>query len=133
MRIKNLIIYSAISSFFLFSLIAIWKILVTLQGLKLENFNTEIIFILGFIFSLLSVLARNKINIILKFIIFASIFIYFDGFLLHTLPIWYNAGVLLILYFFVNKTKKYNYKFLNNEHSTQIIIFGLQAKKVLKK
>ncbi len=52
MRIKNLIIYSAISSFFLFSLIAIWKILVTLQGLKLENFNTEIIFILGFIFSL---------------------------------------------------------------------------------
>ena len=50
-KIKNLIIYSFISSIFLFSLVSIWKILATLQGIQLENFNTQIIFILGFLFS----------------------------------------------------------------------------------
>ena len=60
MKIKNLIIYSFISSIFLFSLISIWKILVTLQGLQLENFNTQIIFILGFLFSSLNILLRDK-------------------------------------------------------------------------
>ena len=123
MKIKNLIIYSFISSIFLFSLISIWKILATLQGIRLENFNTQIIFILGFLFSFLNILLRDKINFIIKYLVFASIFVYFDGFFLNTLPIWYNIGVLLILYFFVHKTKKYNDKFLTNEHSTQLIIF----------
>ena len=123
MKIKNLIIYSFISSIFLFSLISIWKILATLQGIQLENFNTQIIFILGFLFSFLNILLRDKINFIIKYLVFASIFVYFDGFFLNTLPIWYNIGVLLILYFFVLKTKKYNDKFLTNEHSTQLIIF----------
>ena len=123
MKIKNLIIYSFISSIFLFSLISIWKILATLQGIRLENFNTQIIFIIGFLFSFLNILLRDKINFIIKYLVFASIFVYFDGFFLNTLPIWYNIGVLLILYFFVHKTKKYNDKFLTNEHSTQLIIF----------
>ena len=123
MKIKNLIIYSFISSIFLFSLISIWKILATLQGIRLENFNTQIIFIIGFLFSFLNILLRDKINFIIKYLVFASIFVYFDGFFLNTLPIWYNIGVLLILYFFVLITKKYNDKFLTNEHSTQLIIF----------
>ena len=123
MKIKNLIIYSFISSIFLFSLVSIWKILATLQGIQLENFNTQIIFILGFLFSFLNILLRDKINFIIKYLVFASIFVYFDGFFLNTLPIWYNIGVLLILYFFVHITKKYNDKFLTNEHSTQLIIF----------
>ncbi len=123
MKIKNLIICSIISSFFLLSLITIWKILVTLQGLKLENFNAQIVFILGFVFSSLNILLQDKLNFIIKYLVFALIFVYLDGFLIHTLPIWYNIGVLLILYFFVSKTKKYDHKFLINEHSTQLIIF----------
>ncbi len=123
MKIKNLLIYSIISSFFLLSLTSIWKILVTLQGLKLENFNTQIIFILGFLFSFLNIFIRERLNFIVKFLFFAFIFVYVDGFLISKLPIWYNLGIVFILYFFASKTKKYNSKFLNNEHSTQLILF----------
>ena len=56
MKTKNIIIFSIISSFFLVSLISIWKILVTLQGIKLENFNFQIIFLLGFLVSLAHVI-----------------------------------------------------------------------------
>ena len=121
MKIKNLLIYSIISSFFLLSLISIWKILVTLQGLKLENFNSQIIFILGFLFSFLNIYIRERLNFIVKFLFFAFIFVYVDGFLISKLPIWYNLGIVFILYFFASKTKKYNSNFLNNEHSTQLI------------
>ena len=123
MKTKNIIIFSIISSFFLVSLISIWKILVTLQGIKLENFNFQIIFLLGFLASLAHVIIGNKLNIILKLIIFSLIFIFIDGYLIQSMPIWYNIGVFLILYFFINKIKKFNNKILEEEHSTQIIIF----------
>ena len=123
MKIKNPLIYSVISSFFLLSLISIWKILVTLQGLNLESFNAQIIFLLGFLFSLINFLLRDRLNFIIKFLIFAIIFVFIDGYLMHKLPIWYNLGVVFILYFFLSKIKKYNYKFLTNEHSTQLILF----------
>ena len=123
MKIKNPLIYSVISSFFLLSLISIWKILVTLQGLNLESFNAQIIFLLGFLFSLINILLRDRLNFIIKFLIFAIIFVFIDGYLIHKLPIWYNLGVVFILYFFLSKIKKYNYKFLTNEHSTQLILF----------
>jgi hypothetical protein len=106
MKTKNIIIFSFISSFFLVSLISIWKILVTLQGIKLENFNFQIIFLLGFLVSLAHVIIGNKLNIILKLIIFSFIFIFIDGYLIQSMPIWYNIGVFLILYFFINKNKK---------------------------
>ena len=123
MKTKNIIIFSIISSFFLVSLISIWKILVTLQGIKLENFNFQIIFLLGFLVSLAHVIIGNKLNYILKLIIFSLIFIFIDGYLIQFMPIWYNIGVFLILYFFINKIKKFNNKILEEEHSTQIIIF----------
>ena len=123
MKTKNIIIFSIISSFFLVSLISIWKILVTLQGIKLENFNFQIIFLLGFLASLAHVIIGNKLNYILKLIIFSLIFIFIDGYLIQSMPIWYNIGVFLILYFFINKIKKFNNKILEEEHSTQIIIF----------
>ena len=123
MKTKNIIIFSIISSFFLVSLISIWKILVTLQGIKLENFNFQIIFLLGFLVSLAHVIIGNKLNYILKLIIFSLIFIFIDGYLIQSMPIWYNIGVFLILYFFINKIKKFNIKILEEEHSTQIIIF----------
>ena len=123
MKTKNIIIFSIISSFFLVSLISIWKILDTLQGIKLENFNFQIIFLLGFLVSLAHVIIGNKLNYILKLIIFSLIFIFIDGYLIQSMPIWYNIGVFLILYFFINKIKKFNNKILEEEHSTQIIIF----------
>ncbi len=123
MKTKNIIIFSIISSFFLVSLISIWKILVTLQGIKLENFNFQTIFLLGFLVSLAHVIIGNKLNYILKLIIFSLIFIFIDGYLIQSMPIWYNIGVFLILYFFINKIKKFNNKILEEEHSTQIIIF----------
>ena len=123
MKTKNIIIFSIISSFFLVSLISIWKILVTLQGIKLENFNFQIIFLLGFLVSLAHVIIGNKLNIILKLIIFSLIFIFIDGYLMQSMPILYNIGLFLILYFFINKIKKFNNKILEEEHSTQIIIF----------
>ncbi len=123
MKTKNLVIFSIISSFFLFSLISIWKIMVTLQGIKLDNFNFQIIFLLGFFISFVQVIIGNKLNIIFKIIIFSSIFIFIDGYIVQNMPIWYNIGVFLILGFFINKIKKFNNKVLEDEHSTQIIIF----------
>ena len=52
MRTKNTILFSLISTFFLIFLISIWKILATLQGLSIQSFNIEIIFIFGFLISL---------------------------------------------------------------------------------
>tara|TARA_B100001029_G_scaffold178750_1_gene186229 strand:- start:596 stop:1789 length:1194 start_codon:yes stop_codon:yes gene_type:complete len=123
MKTKNLIIFSIISSFFLVSLISIWKILATLQGLKLDNFNFQVIFLLGFLISFGQVILGNKINIIFKLVISSLIFIFVDGYVFQNMPIWYNIGVFLILSFFIYKIKKFNKKFLEDEHSTQIIIF----------
>ena len=123
MKTKNIIIFSIISSLFLVSLISIWKILATLQGIKLDNLNFQVIFLLGFLISSVQVIIGNKLNFIFKLIIFSIIFIFIDGYLIKHMPIWYNIGVFLILYFFINKIKKFNKKILEEEYSTQIIIF----------
>ena len=103
MRIKNTIIFSLISSFFLIFLISIWKILATLQGLNINSSNIEVLFILGFLISLAHLGIANRIKSIYKSIIFSSVFVFCDGYLIQKLPIWYNVGVFLILYFFSYK------------------------------
>ena len=123
MRIKNTIIFSLISSFFLIFLISIWKILATLQGLSINSFNIEIIFIFGFLISLAHLVIGDRIKSFYKSIIFSSIFVFCDGYLIQKLPIWYNVGVFLILYFFTNKISKYSFISLKEEHSTQVILF----------
>ena len=123
MRTKNTILFSFISSIFLIFLISIWKILSTLQGLSINNFNIEILFILGFLFSLAHLAIGDKIKSFYKSIIFSSIFVFCDGYLIQKLPIWYNVGVFLILYFFTNKISKYTFIGLKEEHSTQVILF----------
>ena len=123
MRTKNTIIFSLISAFFLISLISIWKILVTLPGLNINSFNIEVLFIFGFLISLAHISVGNKIKNIYKSIIFSLIFILCDGYLIQKLPLWYNIGVFLILYFFNSKITKYNYVTLKEEHSTQVILF----------
>ena len=123
MRTKNTIIFSLISTFFLIFLISIWKILATLQGLSITNFNVETIFIFGFLFSLVHLGIGERVKPLYKSIIFSSIFVFCDGYLIQKLPIWYNVGVFLILYFFINKITKYSFIGLKEEHSTQVILF----------
>ncbi len=123
MRIKNTTIFSLISTFFLIFLISIWKILATLQGLSINSFNIEILFILGFLISLAHLGIGNRIKLIYKSIIFSSVFVFCDGYFIQKLPIWYNVGVFLILYFFSYKISKYSFNDLQEEHSTQVILF----------
>ncbi len=123
MRTKNTILFSLISTFFLIFLISIWKILATLQGLSINSFNIEIIFIFGLLISLAHLGIGDKIKSIYKSIIFSAIFVFCDGYLIQKLPIWYNVGVFLILYFFTNKISKYTFIGLKEEHSTQVILF----------
>ena len=123
MRTKNTIIFSLISTFFLIFLISIWKILATLQGLSINSFNIEILFAFGFFISLAHLSLNDKIKQIYKSIVFSLIFVLFDGYLIQKLPLWYNIGVFLILYFFTTKISKYNFTSLKEEHSTQVILF----------
>ncbi|WP_440926232.1 carbohydrate ABC transporter permease [Candidatus Pelagibacter sp.] len=123
MRTKNTILFSLISTFFLIFLISIWKILATLQGLSINSFNIEIIFIFGLLISLANLGIGDRIKSIYKSIIFSAIFVFCDGYLIQKLPIWYNVGVFLILYFFTNKISKYTFISLKEEHSTQVILF----------
>ena len=123
MKIKNTILFSLIATFFLIFLVSIWKVLATLQGLTIKKFNIEIIFIIGFLISLFHLIFNDKIKPIYKSIIFSSLFVIFDGYLIQKLPAWYNVGTFLIIYFFVSKINKYNFTNLKEEHSTQVILF----------
>jgi len=123
MKIKNTILFSLIATFFLIFLVSIWKVLATLQGLTIKTFNIEIIFIIGFLISLFHLIFNDKIKPIYKSIIFSSLFVIFDGYLIQKLPLWYNVGNFLIIYFFVSKINKYNFTNLKEEHSTQVILF----------
>ena len=123
MKIKNTILFSLIATFFLIFLVSIWKVLATLQGLTIKTFNIEIIFIIGFLISLFHLIFNDKIKPIYKSIVFSSLFVIFDGYLIQKLPLWYNVGTFLIIYFFVSKINKYNFTNLKEEHSTQVILF----------
>ena len=123
MKTKSLIYYSLISSIFLFSLVSIWKILVTLQGVELKNFNFGIIISLGIAISLLNLIIGEKLNYLIKSTIFALIFTFVDGYIVQVMPIWYNIGIFAILIFFTIKINKYNQKYLETEHSSQLVIF----------
>ncbi len=123
MKAKSLIYYALISSMFLFSLVSIWKILVTLQGVELKNFNFVIIITLGIAISLLNLIVGEKLNYLIKSTLFAFIFTFVDGYLVQIMPIWYNIGIFAILILFSLKTNKYSQKFLASEHSSQIVVF----------
>ena len=123
MKTKSLIYYALISSIFLFSLVSIWKILVTLQGVELKNFNFALIITLGIAISLLNLLIGEKLNYLIKSTFFALIFTIVDGYIVQLMPIWYNIGIFAILIFFSLKINKYNQKYLASEHSSQIVVF----------
>ena len=123
MKTKSLIYYALISSIFLFSLVSIWKILVTLQGVELKNFNFVIIITSGIAISLLNLIIGEKLNYLIKSTFFALIFTFVDGYIVQVMPIWYNIGIFAILIFFSFKINKYNQKYLASEHSSQLVVF----------
>ena len=86
MKTKNLILFALISSFFLIFLVSIFKILATLQGLDIQNFNLQIIFIFGLLISFANLRIGNKIKIFYKSIIFSLIFVACDGYIIQKLP-----------------------------------------------
>ena len=116
MKIKNILTYCFISSLFLFSLICIWKILVTLQGIELINFNFNKLFIFGIILCVINLLIGKKFNLNIKIIILALLFSIFDYFISINLPVWYSLGIFLISLFFFNNIKNYDKKFLLKNH-----------------
>ena len=123
MKIKSQILYSFISSIFLFSLVSIWKVLSTLQGIDLENFNFAIILTLGIGISLINLIVGDKFHKAIKSIIFGILFTFVDGYLVQLMPIWYNIGIFGILIFYSFKIDKYNQKNLDLDHSSQTLLF----------
>ncbi len=124
MKIKNILTYCFISSLFLFSLICIWKILVTLQGIELINFNFNKLFIFGIILCVINLLIGKKLNLNIKLILLALLFSIFDYFISLNLPFWYSLGIFLISLFFFNTIKNYDKNFLSKNHSSQKLFFN---------
>ncbi len=124
MKIKNILTYCVISSLFLFSLICIWKILVTLQGIELINFNFNKLFIFGIILCVINLLIGKKFNLNIKITLLALLFSIFDYFISINLPIWYSLGIFIISLFFFNNIKNYDKNFLSKNHSSQKLFFN---------
>ncbi len=124
MKIKNILTYCFISSLFLFSLICIWKILVTLQGIELTNFNFNKLFIFGIFLCVINLLIGKKFNLNIKIILLALLFSIFDYFISINLPVWYSLGIFLISLFFFNNIKNYDKNFLLKNHSSQKLFFN---------
>ena len=123
MKIKSLILYCLISSIFLFFLVSIWKVLSTLQGIDLKNFNFAIILTLGIGISLINLIIGDKFHKIIKSLIFAIMFTFVDGYILQMMPVWYNVGIFGILIFYSLKIDKYNQKNLELDYSSQKVVF----------
>ena len=123
MKIKSLILYCLISSIFLFFLVSIWKVLSTLQGIDLKNFNFAIILTLGIGISLINLIIGDKFHKIIKSLIFAILFTFIDGYILQMMPVWYNVGIFGILIFYSLKIDKYNQKNLELDYSSQKVVF----------
>ena len=124
MKIKNVFTYCFISSLFLFSLVCIWKILVTLQGIELTYFNFNKLFIFGIILCAIHLLIGKKLNLNIKIILLALLFSIFDYFISINLPIWYSIGIFLISLFFFNNIKDIDKNFLSKNHSSQKLFFN---------
>ena len=115
MRYKPLLIYLFISSIFLTLVGSIWKIMATLQGLKLTEINFNINFLLALLLSLSLVFTGKKINYLIKIVVFSLIFTFFYISINEAAPIWYNVGVFLISLFFINRVENYNLAYLKED------------------
>ncbi len=123
MKFKSLIITLFASSTFLASIICIWKIMATLQGLSFTslNFNFNLILSLGL--TSISIFIGNKINHLFKILILSLLFTILYTFLSESSPLWFSLGIFLLILFFTNKLKKYNFRYLNQDFISEKIVF----------
>ena len=123
MRYKPLLIYLFISSIFLTLVVSIWKIMATLQGLKLTEINFNINFILALLLSFSLVFIGKKINHLIKTLVLPLLFTFIYIVINESAPIWYNVGILLISLFFTIRVKNYNIIYLKEDFISEKIVF----------
>ena len=123
MKYRPLIIFLTISSVFFLSIISIWKIMATLQGLNLQNLNINQNFLLCILTTFLFIFIGNKLNHIIKIIILSTLFTALYYYLNELTPLWFYLGLFLITLFFTSRIRKYNKDFLKEDYVTEKIIF----------
>ena len=123
MKFKSLIITLFASSIFLATIICIWTIMATLQGLSFTslNFNFNLLLSLGL--TIISIFIGNKFNHLLKIFILSILFTILYTFLSESSPLWFSVGIFLLILFFTNKLKKYDLKYLNQDFISEKIVF----------
>jgi len=123
MKFKSLIITLLTSSIFLTIIICIWKILATLQGLSFTNLNFNLNLLLSLGLVLICVFIGKKFNHNLKIFILSLSFTILYIFLNENSPMWFSVGIFLLILFFTNKLKKYDFKYLNQDFISEKIVF----------
>ena len=123
MKYKPLIIFLTISSVFFLSIISIWKIMATLQGLNLQNLNINQNFLLCILITFLFIFIGNKLDHLIKIIILSTLFTALYYYLNELTPLWFYLGLFLITLFFTSRIRKYNKDFLKEDYVTEKIIF----------
>ena len=123
MKFKSLSIILIVSSIFLTTIICIWKIMATLQGLNFTSLNFNLNLFLSFGLTLICIFIGKKLNHILKIFILSTLFIILYSFLNESSPLWFSAGLFLLILFFTNKLKKYDFKYLNQDFISEKIVF----------
>ncbi len=123
MKYKSLIITIFTSSIFLATIICIWTIMSTLQGLSFTslNFNFNLLLSLGL--TIISIFIGNKFNHLLKIFILSISFTVLYIFLSKSSPLWFSGGIFLLILFFTNKLRKYDLKYLNQDFISEKILF----------
>ena len=123
MKFKSLIITLFTSSIFLATIICIWTIMATLQGLSFTNLNFNFNLLLSIGLTIISIFIGNKFNHFLKIFILSLLFTILYTFLSENSPLWFSAGIFLLILFFTNKLKKYDLKYLNQDFISEKIVF----------
>ena len=123
MKYKSLIITLFASSIFLATIICIWTIMATLQGLSFTalNFNFNLLLSLGL--TIISIFIGNKLNHLLKIFILSISFTILYIYLSESSPLWFSGGIFLLILFFTNKLRKYDLKYLNQDFISEKIVF----------
>ena len=123
MKYKSFIITLFASSIFLATIICVWTIMATLQGLSFTalNFNFNLLLSLGL--TITSIFIGNKFNHLLKIFILSISFTILYIFLSKSSPLWFSGGIFLLILFFTNKLRKYDLKYLNQDFISEKIVF----------
>ena len=123
MKYKSLIITLFGSSIFLATILCIWKIMATLEGLSFTNLNFNFNLLLSLGLTIISILIGNKFNHFLKIVILSFLFTILYTFISQSSPLWFSVGIFLLALFFTNRLKKYDFKYLNQDFISEKIVF----------